>query len=115
MARYGFEKIQHSPWTRISEHDILDGNSSTYYFLLALFPLLLFSDDFAWLFPPRRVPISRNKLLTYLATVMLIRPSRWVHPRYEISQPVGGGKCLWGLLAALVRAASNGNGAISAL
>ncbi len=100
-------------WTRINDHDIFGRAAQlSYYFLLALFPLLLFLVTLLGYFAQAGSDL-RHKLLTYLATVM---PSSAITLVYrtldEISAARGGGKLSLGILAALW-AASNGMGAIS--
>ena len=100
-------------WTRLNDHDIFGRAAQlSYYFLLALFPLLLFLMSLLGYFAQAGSDL-RNKLLTYLATVMPYSAVTLVHTTLdEISQSAGGGKLSLGLLAALW-AASNGMGAIS--
>jgi membrane protein len=100
-------------WARMNDHDIFGRAAQlSYYFLLALFPLLLFLMSLLGYFAQAGSDL-RNKLLTYLATVMPYSAVTLVHTTLdEISQSAGGGKLSLGLLAALW-AASNGMGAIS--
>ncbi len=100
-------------WTRVNDHDIFGGAAQlSYYFLLALFPLLLFLVTLLGYFAEARSEL-RYKLLTYLATVMPGSAVTLVHMTLdEISDAKGGGKLSLGILAALW-AASNGMGAIS--
>jgi membrane protein len=100
-------------WTRINEHDIFGSAAQlSYYFLLALFPLLLFLMSLLGYFAEAGSEL-RNKLITYLATVMPSSAITLVHTTLdEITQDTGGGKLSLGILAALW-AASNGMGAIS--
>jgi membrane protein len=95
-------------------HDEIFGRAAqlSYYFLLALFPLLLFLINILG-YIAQEGTIFRTKLLTYLAAVM---PSTAVDLVYttldEISASSGTGKLSFGLLAGLW-VASNGMGAIS--
>jgi membrane protein len=100
-------------WTRINDHDIFGSAAQlSYYFLLALFPLLLFLMTLLGYFAEAGSEL-RNKLITYLATVMPSSAITLVHTTLdEINQARGGGKLSLGILAALW-AASNGMGAIS--
>lgn len=100
-------------WTRIFDHDIFGRAAQlSYFFLLALFPLLLFLMSLLGYFAQAGSDL-RNKLLIYLATVMPSSAVTLVHTTLdEITQSAGGGKLSLGLLAALW-AASNGMGAIS--
>ena len=84
----------------------------SYYFLLALFPLLLFLVSLLGYFAHAGSEL-RNNLLNYLAAVMPGAAVTLVQTTLdEISASAGGGKLSFGLLAALW-AASNGMGAIS--
>ncbi len=100
-------------WTRLSDHDVFGRAAQlSYYFLLALFPLLLFLMTLLGYFAERGSEL-RFKLLSYLATVMPASAVTLVRTTLdEISQARGGGKLSLGILAALW-AASNGMGAIS--
>ena len=100
-------------WTRVNDHDIFGRAAQlSYYFLLAVFPLLLFLVTLLGYFAEAGSQL-RNKLLSYLATVMPGAAITLVRTTLdEISQARGGGKLSLGILAALW-AASNGMGAIS--
>jgi membrane protein len=100
-------------WTRINDHDIFGRAAQlSYYFLLALFPLLLFLMSLLGYFAQAGSDL-RTKLLTYLATVMPYSAVTLVRTTLdEISQSASGGKISIGIMAA-VWAASNGMGAIS--
>jgi membrane protein len=100
-------------WARINDHDIFGRAAQlSYYFLLALFPLLLFLMSLLGYFAQAGSDL-RTKLLTYLSTVMPYSAVTLVRTTLdEISQSSGGGKISIGILAALW-AASNGMGAIS--
>ncbi len=100
-------------WTRINDHDIFGRAAQlSYYFLLAVFPLLLFLMTLLGYFAQAGSDL-RDKLLTYLATVMPSSAVTLVQTTLdEISKARGGGKLSLGILAALW-AASTGMGAIS--
>jgi membrane protein len=100
-------------WTRTNDHDIFGRAAQlSYYFLLALFPLLLFLMTLLGYLAETGSEL-RNKLIIYLATVMPPSAITLVHTTLdEVSQASGGGKLSFGILAALW-AASNGMGAIS--
>jgi membrane protein len=84
----------------------------SYYFLLALFPLLLVLINLLG-FLAQQGTEFRTKLISYLAAVMPSSAVALVHTTLdEISAASGSGKVSLGLLAALW-AASNGMGAIS--
>ncbi|HEX7296452.1 MAG TPA: YhjD/YihY/BrkB family envelope integrity protein, partial [Pyrinomonadaceae bacterium] len=97
----------------IQEDDVFGRAAQlSYYFLLALFPLLLFLVSLLGYFAQAGSEL-RNSLLNYLAAVMPGAAVTLVHSTLdEISASAGGGKLSFGLLAA-VWAASNGMGAIS--
>ena len=100
-------------WTRINDDEIFGRAAQlSYYFLLALFPLLLFLVTLLGYFAQAGSEF-RIKLLSYLATVMPSAAVKLVRTTLdEINLARGGGKLSIGLLAALW-AASNGMGAIS--
>jgi membrane protein len=84
----------------------------SYYFLLALFPLLLFLINILG-YLAQEGTLFRDKLLIYLAALMPGSAFALVRATVdEISVTSGTGKLSFGLLAALW-AASNGMGAIS--
>jgi len=99
-------------FTRIKAHDLLGRAAQlSYYFLLALFPLLLFLVTLLGYFAEVGSQL-RNSLLEYLATVMPHSAVTLVQSTLEeITRSRGGGKLSFGLLAALW-AASSGMGAI---
>jgi len=84
----------------------------SYYFLLALFPLLLVLINLLGYLAQEGTAL-RNQLIAYLAAVMPANAVTLVHTTLdEISDSSGSGKLSLGLLAALW-AASNGMGAVS--
>lgn len=84
----------------------------SYYFLLALFPLLLFLINILG-YLAQQGTVLRDKLLVYIAALMPASAFLLVHNTLdEIGVASGKGKLSFGLLAALW-AASNGMGAIS--
>src|SRR5436189_3598127 len=97
-------------WSEIQADDVF-GNAAklAYYFLLALFPLLIFLTSTIGLIVGAGTGL-RHALFNYLAQVMpssafqLIDSTMW-----EVSNASGAGKLSFGLLAALW-AASNGMG-----
>lgn len=100
-------------WTRITDHDLLGRAAQlSYYFLLAVFPLLLFLVTLLGYFAEAGSDLH-NKLLSYLSTVLPSSSVMLIHTTLnEITKARGGGKLSLGILAALW-AASNGMGAIS--
>lgn len=98
---------------RIGEDEIFGRAAQlSYYFLLALFPLLLFLINILG-YLAQEGTLFRDRLLLYLAALMPGSAFQLVHATLdEISASSGTGKLSFGLLAALW-AASNGMGAIS--
>ena len=100
-------------WTRINDDEIFGRAAQlSYYFLLALFPLLLFLVTLLGYLAEAGSQF-RSKLITYLAAVIPSAAVTLIQTTLdEINASRGGGKLSIGLLAALW-AASNGMGAIS--
>jgi membrane protein len=100
-------------WAEVKEDDVFgDAAKLSYYFLLALFPLLIFLTSVIGLVMGSGTGI-RHAMFNYLSQVMpgsafqLIDATMW-----EVNNSSGAGKLSFGLLAALW-AASNGMGAIT--
>ena len=84
----------------------------SYYFLLALFPLLLFLTSLIGIFMGSESGL-RSSLFNYLSQVLPASASQLVSDTmFEVTSSSGGGKISFGIVAALW-AASNGMGAIS--
>lgn len=100
-------------WADIGKDDILGRSAQlSYYFLLALFPLLLFLTSMIGLFMGAGNGLS-DKLFSYLGQVLPSSASALISTTmFEVSSASGGGKISFGILAALW-AASAGMGAIS--
>ncbi len=100
-------------WADIGKDDILGRAAQlSYYFLLALFPLLLFLMSVIGLILGSETGL-RHSLFNYLGKVLPSSASELVSTTvFEVSSASGGGKISFGILAALW-AASNGMGAIS--
>lgn len=100
-------------WGQITEDDVFGRAAQlSYYFLLALFPLLLFLITLLGYFAEAGTEL-RASLLSYLGDVMPQSATQLVQTTLdEVSKQKGGGKLSFGVLAALW-AASNGMGAIS--
>jgi membrane protein len=98
---------------RIKDHEIFARAAQlSYYFLLALFPLLLVLINVLG-YMAQEGTLFREKLLLYLAAIMPRSAIALVRTTLdEISNASGSGKLSFGLLVALW-AASNGMGAIS--
>jgi membrane protein len=100
-------------WCEIYDGDLLTRAAAlSYYFLLALFPLLLFLIAMLGYFADVGTELRAN-MLRYLSTVVPRSASTLIRTTVdEIAQNTGGGKLTFGLLTA-VWAASYGMGAIS--
>lgn len=100
-------------WADINKDDIFGRAAQlSYYFLLALFPLLLFLTSVIGVLLGSGTGL-RHSLFNYLAKVLPSSASELVsNTMLEVSNSSGGGKISFGILAALW-AASNGMGAVS--
>ena len=109
MQKRDFKRVA----KRVIDDDIFGRAAQlSYYFLLALFPLLLVLINILG-YMAQEGTAFREKLLTYLAALMPSSAIALVRTTLtEISEASGSGKVSFGLLAALW-AASNGMGAIS--
>lgn len=99
--------------SRINDHNVLGRAAQlSYYFLLALFPLLIFLVTLLGYFASAG-PDLRDSLLSYLARVMPYSAVTLVHVTLdEVIASRGSGKLSFSLVAALW-VASSGMGAIS--
>jgi membrane protein len=100
-------------WSDIGEDEIFGRAAQlSYYFLLALFPLLLFLTSTIGLLMGSGSGL-RHSLFNYLSQVLPASASSLVSTTmFEVSESSGGGKVSFGILAALW-AASAGMGAVS--
>src|SRR3990172_11159698 len=100
-------------WLEIHGSDLFTRAAGlSYYFLLALFPLLLFLMAIVGYSADAGTELREN-LLSYLGRVVPRSASELIHATIdEINKGAGGGKLSFGLLAALLFA-SSGMGAIS--
>lgn len=100
-------------WHEMNEDDVWGKAAQlSYYFLLALFPLLLVMMALLGIFADRGTEL-RDSLISYLGQVMPASAGELVHKTVdELTNSAGAGKVSFGLLAT-VWAASNGMGAIS--
>jgi membrane protein len=100
-------------WTEMNNDDVFGRAAQlSYYFLLALFPLLLVMMAFLGIFADRGTEL-RNNLIGYLGSVMPSSAGELLQKTIdELSSQSGAGKISIGLLATLW-AASSGMGAIS--
>lgn len=99
-------------WTKINTDDVLNRAAIlSFYFLLALFPLLLFLIALLGSFADSGTEL-RNNLLTYLRAIVPVSASDLINTTVdEISKKSSGGKLSFGLLTSLWFA-SSGMGAI---
>lgn len=100
-------------WREIQKDDVFGRAAQlAYYFLLALFPLLLFLTSIIGVLMGTQTEL-RASLFNYLGTVLPSSASQLVNTTItEVSAASSGGKIAFGILAALW-AASNGMGAIT--
>jgi len=100
-------------WAEIQADEVFGRAAQlAYYFLLALFPLLLFLTSVIGLVMGAETKL-RESLFAYLGTVLPSSASQLVNTTIlEVTNSSGGGKIAFGILAALW-AASNGMGAIT--
>jgi len=99
-------------WTKVNTDDVLNRAAIlSFYFLLALFPLLLFLTALLGSFADAGTELRHN-LLTYLRAIVPVSASDLINTTVdEISQKSSGGKLSFGLLTSLWFA-SSGMGAI---
>ena len=112
-AGHTWRELIQSLWGRINDHDLLARSAQlSYYFLLALFPLLIFLVTLLGYFAAAGSQL-RDSLLAYLPTVMPYSAVTLVYATLEeVTAKRGGGRLWFSLLAALW-VASSGMGAIS--
>jgi len=99
-------------WTKVNTDDVLNRAAIlSFYFLLALFPLLLFLTAVLGYFADPGTELRRN-LLTYLSAIVPVSAFDLINTTVdEISQKRSGGTLWFGLLTSLWFA-SSGMGAI---
>ena len=99
-------------WTKVNTDDVVNRAAIlSFYFLLALFPLLLFLTALLGYFVDAGTELRHN-LLTYLGGIVPVSASDLINTTVdEISQESSGGKLWFGLLTSLWFA-SSGMGAI---
>ncbi len=99
-------------WTKVNADDVLNRAAIlSFYFLLALFPLLLFLTALLGYFADAGTELRHN-LLTYLSAIVPVSASDLINTTVdEISQKSSGGKLSFGLVTSLWFA-SSGMGAI---
>ena len=111
--RQSWPKVAQRVWAGIGKDKIFSHAAElAYYFLLALFPLLLFLTSVIGVVIGSGTGL-RHSLFNYLSKVLPGSASQLVSDTmFEVSSASGGGKISFGIFAALW-AASNGMGAIS--
>lgn len=113
IIRLDWKQIAKHTLNRVWEDDIFGHAAQlSYYFLLSLFPLLLFLTTLFGYFAETGSELRRT-LFVYLAKVLPASAYDLIHRTVdEINRGAGGGKLSFGILATLW-AASSGMGAIS--
>src|SRR6185369_6506796 len=113
LGGIGWLELGKRVWSEIQEDKVFGRAAElSYYFLLALFPFLIFLTSVIGLVLGSGTG-TRHQLFNYLARIM--PPSAFQlldNTMLEVSKASGGGKLSFGILAALW-AASNGLGAIT--
>lgn len=113
LGGLSWKELGRRVWGQMSEDDVWGRAAQlSYYFLLALFPLLIFITSIIGLILGSGTGI-RHSLFNYLSQVMPPSAFKLVDDAmFDVSKSSGGDKISFGILAALW-AASNGMGAIS--
>ncbi|HKU76713.1 MAG TPA: YihY/virulence factor BrkB family protein [Pyrinomonadaceae bacterium] len=113
LGGLGWRGLAKRVWAEIQADNVFGRAAElSYYFLLALFPFLIFLTSIIGLVLGSGTG-TRHALFDYLGRIM--PPSAYQlisNTMYEVSESTGGGKLSFGILAALW-AASNGLGAIT--
>ncbi|MDT7603715.1 MAG: rane protein [Acidobacteriota bacterium] len=113
LGGLSWKELAKRVWGQIQEDDIF-GNAAklSYYFLLALFPLLLFLTTLLGYLADAGSEL-RQELVRILGTVIPADASSLIFKTVnEVQEHAGGGKLSFGILATLW-AASNGMGALT--
>ena len=112
LGGLGWKELAKRVWSEIGEDDIFGRSAQlSYYFLLALFPLLLFITAVLGQFAEAGSELREN-LLSLLGSVVPQEAGDLIHETIEkVEEGSGGGKISFGILATLW-AASNGMTAI---
>ncbi|HEX8188027.1 MAG TPA: YihY/virulence factor BrkB family protein [Pyrinomonadaceae bacterium] len=113
LAGLGWKELGKRVYAEVMDDDVLGRSAQlSYYFLLALFPALLFLTSLLGYLAGENGQL-RESLFGYLAAVLPGDASKLVAETVtDVTQSSGGGKLSFGILATLW-AASNGMGAIS--
>jgi membrane protein len=113
LGGLGWRNLAKRVWAEIQADNVFGRAAElSYYFLLALFPFLIFLTSIIGLVLGSGTG-TRHALFDYLARIMPPSAFQLIsNTMYEVSESTGGGKLSFGILAALW-AASNGLGAIT--
>lgn len=113
LGGIGWKELARRVWAEMSEDDVWGRAAQlSYYFLLAVFPLLIFLTTMLGYFAEAGTEL-RADLLRVLGTVVPADATKLIFTTInEAEQNAGGGKLSFGILATLW-AASNGMGAIT--
>src|SRR5215218_3824534 len=113
LGGLGWLQLGKRVWAEIQEDNVFGRAAElSYYFLLALFPFLIFLTSVIGLVLGSGTG-TRHQLFDYLARIMPPAAYQLIsNTMLEVSSASGGGKLSFGILAALW-AASNGLGAIT--
>jgi membrane protein len=112
LGGLGWKELAKRVWAEVNEDDVFGRSAQlSYYFLLALFPLLLFITAVLGQFADAGSELREN-LLSLLGSVVPQEAGDLIHETIEkVEEGSGGGKISFGILATLW-AASNGMTAI---
>jgi membrane protein len=113
LGGLGWRELAKRVWAEVQEDNVFGRAAElSYYFLLALFPFLIFLTSVIGLILGSGTG-TRHTLFQYLARIMPPAAFQLIDSTmYEVSESSGSGKLSFGILAALW-AASNGLGAIT--
>ena len=113
LGGLGWRELAKRVWAEIQADNVLGRAAElSYYFLLALFPFLIFLTSIIGLVLGSGTG-TRHALFDYLGRIMPPSAFQLIsNTMLEVSESTGGGKLSFGILAALW-AASNGLGAIT--
>ena len=113
LGGLGWRELTKRVWAEVQEDNVFGRAAElSYYFLLALFPFLIFLTSVIGLILGSGTG-TRHTFFQYLARIMPPSAFQLIdNTMYEVSESSGGGKLSFGILAALW-AASNGLGAIT--
>ncbi len=113
LGGIGWRELAKRVWSEIQEDNVFGRAAElSYYFLLALFPFLIFLTSVIGIMLGSGTG-TRHALFQYLARIMPPSAFQLIdNTMLEVAESTGGGKLSFGILAALW-AASNGLGAIT--